>query len=253
MQHDFTDRVVLVTGGGSGIGRATALAFARAGATVAVAGRDEASLDDTARLAEKDGATVSTVPCDVTREDDTVRMVDTVVRRHGGLHVAVNNAGTFGVPGPAADLDARMWSTVLATNLTGVWLSLRAQVRHMRTAGGGVIVNVASNIGAHLRLPGLSAYAASKAGVSALTRSAALDHIGEGVRINAVSPGPIATAMSRLPGETDAERDARVAAALPAGRIGTPEEVAASILWLASPASAFVVGQDVVVDGGATA
>src|SRR5690606_15888288 len=143
--------------------------------------------------------------------------------------------------------------TVLATNLTGVWLSLRAQVRHMRTAGGGVIVNVASNIGAHLRLPGLSAYAASKAGVSALTRSAALDHIGEGVRINAVSPGPIATAMSRLPGETDAERDARVAAALPAGRIGTPEEVAASILWLASPASAFVVGQDVVVDGGATA
>ncbi|RSD23871.1 glucose 1-dehydrogenase [Amycolatopsis eburnea] len=244
----FAGKVVLVTGGSSGIGRETARAFAAEGATVVVAGRDEQRLAATVKEIGGDAVTV-----DVTNPADVARMVETVVARHGGLDVAVNNAGILGSPAPAADLDEDGFGAVLATNVTGTWLCLKHEVAHMRAHGGGAIVNIASNIGAHGRLPNMAAYAASKAAVSALTRTAARDHIAEGVRINAVSPGATDTEMSRRPGETDADRAERLKGAIPLGRVGATAEVAAAVLWLASGEAAFTVGHDLVVDGGATA
>ncbi|MET8994284.1 glucose 1-dehydrogenase [Amycolatopsis sp. NPDC004169] len=246
----FAGKVVLVTGGGSGIGRATARAFAGEGATVVVAGRDEQRL---ASAVAEIGGDASAVTVDVTDSADVARMVETVVARHGGLDVAFNNAGILGSPAAAADLDEDDFGAVLGTNVTGTWLCLKHEVAHMRAHGGGTIVNMASNIGAHGRLPNMAAYAASKAAVSALTRTAARDHIAEGVRINAVSPGATDTDMSRRPGETDADRAARLKGAIPLGRVGATAEVAAAVLWLASDEAAFTVGHDLVVDGGATA
>jgi NAD(P)-dependent dehydrogenase (short-subunit alcohol dehydrogenase family) len=249
----FASKVVLVTGGGSGIGRATARAFAAEGATVVVAGRDERRLASAVEVMEGGGATASAVTVDVTDAADVARMVETVVARHGGLDVAFNNAGILGEPAPVADLGEDVFEAVIGTNLTGTWLCMKHEIAHMRAHGGGAIVNMASNIGAHGRRSGLAAYAASKAAVSVLTRTAARDHVREGVRINAISPGPTDTAMSRLPGETDAERDARFGNAIPLGRVGTTAEVAAAVLWLASAEAGFTVGHDLVVDGGATA
>lgn len=248
----FENKVVLVTGGGSGIGRAAALAFAAEGATVAVAGRSVEPLAETVKLVEADGGVASAVPADVTSEDDVVAMVETVVARHGGLHVAFNNAGLF-VPGGVADLSAADWARTVDVNLTGVWLSMKHEIAHMRAHGGGTIVNTASNLGAHGRRAGISAYVATKAAVSALTRNAALEHIADGIRVNAVSPGPVDTAMSLWPGETPADRATRLRDALPIGRVGTLAEVASAVLWLASDESGFTVGHDLVVDGGASA
>ncbi|WP_410644671.1 glucose 1-dehydrogenase [Amycolatopsis sp. lyj-346] len=246
----FAGKVVLVTGGGSGIGRATARAFAGEGATVVVAGRDGQRLESAVR---EIGGGASAVTVDVTDSADVARMVETVVARHGGLDVAFNNAGILGSPAAAADLDEAGFGAVLDTNVTGTWLCLKHEVAHMRAHGGGAIVNMASNIGAHGRLPNMAAYAASKAAVSALTRTAARDHIADGVRINAVSPGATDTEMSLRPGETDAGRAARLKDAIPLGRVGATAEVAAAVLWLASDEAAFTVGHDLVVDGGATA
>lgn len=248
----FENQVVLVTGGGSGIGRAVALAFAAEGATVAVAGRSPEPLAQTVKLVEEAGGTASAVPTDVTSEDDVAAMVETVVRRHGGLHVAFNNAGVF-VPGGVADLSSAEWSRAVEINLTGVWLSMKHEIAHMRTHGGGAIVNTASNLGAHGRRPGLSAYVATKAAVSALTRNAAREHIADGIRINAISPGPVDTSMSLLPGETPDGRADRLRDALPIGRVGTLDEVASAVLWLASTEAGFTVGHDLVLDGGAAA
>lgn len=252
MGNRFVGKVVLVTGGGSGIGRAVALAFAREGAVVAAAGRTEASLAHTVRLIEEAGGKATAITTDVTNERDIAAMVDTLVRRAGGLDIAFNNAGVL-APGALADLDDADWQRTLSTNVTGVWLSMKYEIRHMRGHGGGVIVNTSSTLGPHMRVPGLGAYAASKAAVSALTRTAALEYAADGIRVNAISPGPMETTMSLLPGETDAERAARLKARLPVGRPGTMREVASAVLWLASDDAGFTVGHDLVLDGGASA
>ncbi|ETK36949.1 SDR family NAD(P)-dependent oxidoreductase [Microbispora sp. ATCC PTA-5024] len=252
MTARFAGRVVLVTGGGSGIGRAAARAFAREGAAVVVAGRGAGPLERTVRLIADEGGTASAVTADVSSSADVARLVATTVERHGGLHVAFNNAGVLEA-GPLADMDEDAWHRQLAVNLTGVFLSMKHEIAHMRADGGGVIVNTASNLGAHMRLPFLGAYAASKAAVSALTRAAARECIGAGIRINAISPGPFDTRMSLRPGETEADRAERVKGSLPIGRVGTLDEAAAAVLWLASPEAGFAVGHDLVVDGGATA
>ncbi|MEW2358349.1 SDR family oxidoreductase [Spirillospora sp. NPDC029432] len=249
---DFTGKVVLITGGGSGIGRATALAFARGNATVVVSGRTPGPLAETVALIEKDGGRAEAVPADVSNARDVQNLVDATVRNHGGLDIAFNNAGAFAAA-PVADMDEDAWNALLATNITGVFLPMKYEIAHMRENGGGVIVNTSSNIGAHQRLPGTGAYAATKAAVSALTRTAALENIAAGVRVNAVSPGPIDTTMSLRPGETEAQRADRMKTATPIGRVGTTEETAATVLWLASPASSYVVGHDLVIDGAATA
>ncbi|MFJ2633423.1 SDR family NAD(P)-dependent oxidoreductase [Streptomyces sp. NPDC087422] len=254
MPDTFTGRAVLVTGGGSGIGRAVALAFARAGARVAVAGRSERTLEETVALIAAEGVgEAAAVPADITVAPDVERLVDAVTARFGGLDVAVNNVGVITPPAPVADISEADWRHSLDTNLTGLWLSMKYEIGYMRAHGGGAVVNVASNIGAHRRVPGLGAYTAAKAAVSALTRAAALDHIGDGVRINAVSPGAVDTPMSSRPGETPAAKAARLRAQIPLGRASSVAEIAAAVLHLASPAATSTVGTDLVIDGGATA
>lgn len=253
MGKRFNGKVVLVTGGGSGIGRATAAAFAREGAQVVVSGRDEEKLRQTVKEIEAEGGSAGSVVADVGVGAEVEGLIAETVRRHGKLDIAFNNAGVLGSPAPTADLDEDGFDAVVRTNLTGTWLSMKHEITQMRSGGGGVIVNMASNIGAHTRLPGMAAYAASKAAVSALTRTAARDHIAEGVRINAVSPGPTDTDMSLWPGETEAGRADRLGAVIPLGRVGAVDEIAAAVLWLASEEATFVVGHDLVLDGGATA
>jgi NAD(P)-dependent dehydrogenase (short-subunit alcohol dehydrogenase family) len=252
MTARFVGKVALVTGGGTGIGRAVARAFAREGASVVVAGRSAERLAQTVKLIEAEAGQASAATADVSRSEDVARVVAVTVQRHGGLHIAVNNAGILEA-GPIADMDQAAWDRLLAINLTGVFVCMKHEIAHMRTSGGGVIVNTASTVGAHLRLPTLGAYAASKAAVSTLTRAAAREYIGHGIRINAISPGPIDTPMSLGSGETEADRARRLHDALPIGRVGTVEEAAAAVLWLASPESGFIVGHDLVVDGGGTA
>ncbi|MBL1104828.1 glucose 1-dehydrogenase [Streptomyces sp. 5-8] len=255
MPHRFSGRTALVTGAGSGIGRGVALAFAREGAHVVVAGRRREPLDETVALIEREGGKALAVTADVSRADDVRALVAAAVDRFGSLDVAVNNAGVLEGRGQTVgELAEEDWRRMLDVNVTGVFLALRAEIDRMRTQpNGGAIVNIASRIGVHSRLPRTAAYAAGKAAVSVLTRGAALDHIADGVRINAVSPGPTATDMSFKQGETEAGRAARMRAESPVGRVSTVEEVAAAVLYLASDDAASVVGADLVVDGGATA
>ncbi|MFH9732431.1 SDR family NAD(P)-dependent oxidoreductase [Streptomyces sp. NPDC017260] len=250
----FTGRTALVTGAGSGIGRAVALGLAAEGAHVVVAGRRREPLDETVALIEAAGGKALAVTADVTRSADVRAAVDAAVEHFGSLDVAVNNAGVFHGGSPVADLAEEDWHAQLDINVSGVFLALRAEVRQMRTQpGGGTIVNIASTFGVHERSPGATAYAATKAAVSVLTRGAALDHIADGVRVNAVSPGATATSMSLLPGETEAERAERMRSETPLGRVSSVAEVAAAVLYLASDDAASVVGIDLVVDGGQTA
>ena len=249
----FIGRTALVTGAGSGLGRATALSFAAEGASVVVAGRTRASLDETVRLVEAAGGTAAAVVADVTESEQVRHLLEESAARFGTVHIAVNNAGILRGSAPAADVSEEDWDAVLRTNVTGVWLTMKHEIAHMRANGGGVIVNIASNLGAHLRIPNAAAYITSKAAVSALTRAAALDHAHEGIRINAVSPGASNAPMSLRPGETEADRMERVKSQNPLGRLAEAEEVAAAVLYLASPAAGAVVGTDLVIDGGAAA
>ncbi|TLP57139.1 SDR family NAD(P)-dependent oxidoreductase [Microbispora triticiradicis] len=248
----FADRVVLVTGAGSGAGRAVARGFAREGAVVVAASRGREALEQTVKLIEAEGGRAAAITADVTDSSDVAGLVREIVTRFGRLDVAVNNAGIF-AGGAVADMPEEDWARVLHVNTTGVFLAMKHEIAAMRAQGSGVIVNVASNIGAHVRFAGLGAYAASKAAVSALTRTAALEEIRAGIRINAVSPGPLDTAMSLRPGESAADRAARLADVLPIGRVGGLDELTGTVLWLASDDAGFAVGLDLVIDGGASA
>ncbi|MEV7010171.1 SDR family oxidoreductase [Streptosporangium sp. NPDC051022] len=258
----FHDKVVLVSGGGTGIGRAVALGFAREGARVVVTGRNRETLDQTVKLAQAqvgdqsgdgdgDGRVVALV-ADVCDSASVAGLIGEIVERYGRLDIAINNAGVLAT-GKVADQAEEDFARVIDTNLTGVFLAMKHEIPAMVAGGGGVIVNFGSQLGTHKRLPGFGAYAASKAGVTALTRTAALEYIGQGVRINTLSPGSHDTPMSMRPGETEADRADRMRNQVPIGRVGSLDEITGTVLWLASEDAGYVVGADIVADGGSTA
>jgi NAD(P)-dependent dehydrogenase (short-subunit alcohol dehydrogenase family) len=246
----FADRTVLVTGGGSGIGRATALAFAGRGARVVISDIDEAAARAVAEEVEAAGGEALALRTDVSRGDEVEAMTRAAVERFGGVDVSVHSAGTGGMDAPTAEHTEEAWRQVLDVNLTGVWLCMKQVIPLMLARGGGVIVNVASVAGL-LGFPRHAAYAASKHGVVGLTRTAALEYGRLGIRINAVCPGFTRTPMvtdRMLGGSAEAER--QLASRVPLGRLATPEEIAASIVYAASDEAGFMIGHTLVLDGG---
>jgi NAD(P)-dependent dehydrogenase (short-subunit alcohol dehydrogenase family) len=243
--------VVLVTGALTGIGRATALAFAKEGADLVVSGRrDDAGQALVAELRAL-GAAAEFIRADVRHESDVQNLVDKTVARFGRLDVAVNNAGTEGTPGPVTAQTAESYAAVFDTNVLGVLLSLKHELRVMQAQGSGSIVNLSSTMG-HRGAPGASLYTASKHAVEGLTKSAALEAAAFGVRVNAVAPGPVDTAMlDRFTGTAD--RKAGLVAGVPLKRTGRPEEIADAIVFAASSKASFITGQIIAVNGGKTA
>lgn len=248
MQFDYSGKTALVTGAGSGVGAGTAIEFARHGANVVLVGRSRASLDDTLASIQLEGGDAIAVVADVTREDDVAAAMAAAVAAYGRVDVAFNNAGVFTL-GATDELSYADWSRTMNTNVTGVWLCLKHAILQMRLQGGGAIVNMSSNLGAHLAYPGMAAYITSKAAVSALTRAAAVEAIAHGIRINSISAGPLDTPMSVRPGESLEDRSERMRAIIPLGRAGQISEVAAAVLWLAGDSTGYVAGHDLVMDG----
>jgi NAD(P)-dependent dehydrogenase (short-subunit alcohol dehydrogenase family) len=242
--------VVLITGALTGIGRATALAFARSGARVVVSGRHDEAGQALAKELRDVGAEAEFVRADVRHEDDVRDLVDRTVARFGRLDIAVNNAGTEGQPGALTEQTTDAYRAIFDTNVLGTLLSLKHELRAMRLQGSGSIVNLSSIVG-HKALPGAPLYVASKHAVEGLTRAAALEGAAFGVRVNAVAPGPIETGMlDRFAGSTDAK--AGFVAGLPLKRAGTPDEIAQAIMFAASETAAFMTGHILAVDGGMT-
>src|SRR6202166_2244704 len=243
--------VVLITGALTGIGRATALAFAAEGAKVVVSGRrDDAGAALVAELRAR-GAEAEFIRADVRHEDEVRDLVDKTVARFGRLDVAVNNAGTEGKPGPVTEQTAESYAATFDTNVLGVLLSMKHELRVMQAQRSGSIVNLSSTMGQR-GAAGASLYTASKHAVEGLTKSAALEATAFGVRVNAVAPGPVQTAMlDRL--TVNAERKAAFLAGVPLKRAGTPEEMADAILFVSSGKSSFMTGEVLRVNGGRTA
>ena len=237
-------KVALVTGGGSGIGEACARGLAAAGAQVLVT---DISLEAAQRVAREIGSAADACAADVAAEAQCDAMVAFALERFGRLDIAVNNAGVGNKDrSHVADLGTDSWRKVLGVNLDGVFFSMRAEIRAMRAGGGGAIVNIASVMGSVAVECG-SAYVAAKHGVVGLTKAAALDHAADAIRVNAVGPGYVDTAM--FADRTDEQR-AEVGARHPLGRIARPEEIAAMVIWLASPAASFATGGYYPIDGG---
>jgi NAD(P)-dependent dehydrogenase (short-subunit alcohol dehydrogenase family) len=251
MAGTFAGKVALVTGGGSGIGRATALAFAREGARVVVADIDAETASATAARIAEGGGAARPVRADVAAEADVAAMVATALDAFGRLDCAFNNAGIGGGRRPVHEWELDDFRKVLDVNLVGVWLCLKHELPVMVRQGGGVVVNNASVAG--LRgSPTLAPYVASKHGVVGLTRTAALECAGLGVRVNAVCPGWTDTAIiDEIRGESEVME--RIVARVPVKRLGRPEEIAEAVLWLCSDAASFALGHAMVLDGGLTA
>lgn len=247
---DFNEKVVLVTGGATGIGRATSLAFARQGATVIIGDIDERAAE-TVQLIEDGGGAGLFVPTDVTVAADIERLVSTTVDTYGGLHVAFNNAGILPPTGPLLEQSEADWDRTIAVDLKGVFLALKYEIAHMVEHGGGSIVNTASVAGI-IADPGMAPYVAAKHGVVGLTKAAALDYATAGIRVNALAPGLVATGMTKG-WLDDPEMRKVVVAGSQLGRPAEPEEIAGMVLYLTSDLASFVTGGVYVVDGGQTA
>lgn len=251
MHLSFENKVALVTGAASGMGLATAQAFAHAGAAVVLADFREAIAQAEANRLTAAGYQAIAVRCDVSDDAQVEAMVDQTVARFGRLDAAFNNAGVMARIVPTADSTREDWDRVIGINLRGVWSCMKYELRQMQRQGSGAIVNNAS-VGALTGNPGIGSYIASKHGVVGLTRTAALEYIRQGIRVNAVNPGLIDTDLARDVVNRDEQAYSEIAKHVPIGRAGRPEEIAAAVLWLCSPAASYVVGQALTVDGGMT-
>jgi NAD(P)-dependent dehydrogenase (short-subunit alcohol dehydrogenase family) len=247
----MSNPVVLITGGLTGIGRAAAVAFAKKGANVVVAGRRDEAGKALADELRGFGSEAEFINADVRKEDDVRALVDRTIERFGRLDVAVNNAGTEGRPGPITDQTAESYAATFDTNVLGTLLSMKHELRVMQAQGSGSIINISSTYG-HEGGAGASVYVASKHAVEGMTKSASLEAASSGVRVNAVAPGPIETGMlDRFTGT--AERKAALLKTVPLGRVGDPADIARAAVFLASEDASFITGHVLTVDGGKTA
>jgi NAD(P)-dependent dehydrogenase (short-subunit alcohol dehydrogenase family) len=251
MTKRFERKSVIVTGAASGIGRAAALAFASEGARLILADLNQAGGEAAAQQIRDRGGEATFLRTDVSRTGDCAAMVEAAVKLHGRLDVAFNNAGINLAVAPIAEVDEQEWARILAVNLTGVFLCMKHEIPAMKRSGGGAIVNTAS-VGGVIGTAGVTAYCATKHAVVGLTKSAALDHIADGIRINAVCPGGTRTEML-AEWFKDPAVERRALAHTPIGRMASPEEIAKAVLFLASEDASFMVGHALVADGGLTA
>jgi NAD(P)-dependent dehydrogenase (short-subunit alcohol dehydrogenase family) len=247
--YDFSGQVALVTGAASGMGFATAKAFAKSGAAVILADRNETALNAAAEMLRAEGHDILAVTCDVADEAQAARMVERTVQKFGRVDMAYNNAGILGPMGDITEETADGFDEVNAVNLRGVWTCMKHELLQMARQGSGAIVNC-SSLGGLVGLPGRAAYHASKHGVIGLTKCAAMDYAAKNIRVNAICPGCIDTPMG------DGIDPAAMKEFLrdqPIGRMGAADEVAAAVLWLCSPGASFILGAALPVDGGFTA
>lgn len=250
MANEFDGKVALVTGGGSGIGRSTCLTYARGGAKVVVVDRDVEGGEETVQQIKEAGGEATLIHADVANPSDCQGMVDQAVGQFGRLDCAFNNAGVGGRSGKlTADYAEADWDRVIGINLKGVWLCMKSEITQMLKQGGGAVVNTASIAGL-VGIRGTCAYIAAKHGVAGLTKAAALEYAGSGIRVNAVCPGYIDTPLTRPLFETFDGMEEEVVARHPLGRLGQPHEIAEAVAWLSSDAASFVTGHTMTVDGG---
>lgn len=248
MVSQLDGKVAIVTGGSSGIGQATAIAFAQEGAKVIVAARRIQEGEQTVRLAKEAGGEALFVKTDVTKAEEIEALVGTTLDKYGRLDFAFNNAG-IGKPTPLTERTEEDWNSEIDVNLKAVWLCLKYQIPPMLKGGAGAIVNMASMGGAVIGAAGFSAYQAAKGGVVGLTRAAAIEYASQGIRVNAVSPGLIATDILSNLSPDDLQQ---MSANVPMKRLGGAEEVAAAVVWLCSDRASYITGQNIVIDGGYT-
>lgn len=240
------DKVAIVTGAGSGIGRSVAIAYAREGARVVVSDMDEKSANQTVRLIASEGGEGFFVKCDVSSPEDNEALVWATIGKYGALHIACNNAGIGGAMAPTGMYPVEAWDKVIAVNLSGAFYGARYQIPAMLNSGGGVIINMASILG-NVGFANSPAYVAAKHGLIGLTKNIALEYSSKGIRANAVGPGFIKTPLLK---DLDEETMNWLVGRHPIGRMGEPEEVAELVLWLSSPKASFITGSYYPVDGG---
>lgn len=252
MDLKLQGKAILVTGAGSGIGRATSLLFAKEGGRVAVVDVNKEGGEETVRLIDKHGGEGKFFQCDVSKAQEVEAMVREIVEKYGRLDCAFNNAGIEGLNSPVIEYDEEIWDQVIDINLKGVWLCMKYEIPEMLKQGGGVIVNTASVAGL-IGTPGSTGYTASKHGIVGLTKTSALEYAKAGIRINAICPGAVHTELidrliQKYPSMLKFYEDVH-----PIGRIGRVEEVAGAVVWLCSPWASFMTGDVMVIDGGLTA
>jgi NAD(P)-dependent dehydrogenase (short-subunit alcohol dehydrogenase family) len=246
--HNLSGRTALVTGASRGLGRAISIALAEAGARLALVGRDNAQLEETARDVRARGVQAEIFRADLSKEDDVLRLEPEVRARVGGpVQILINNAG-INIRKPITDFSLEEWNTVLNTNLTSVFLMCRAFVPQLRGQGYGRIINVTSTM-SHVSIPERSAYSASKAGLLGMTKALALELAPHGITVNGISPGPFATDLN-LPNTQNPEKNQWFVSRIPVGRWGNPDEVGGLAVYLCSEEAGFITGTDVLIDGG---
>ncbi len=253
-QFSLKGKVAVITGGGRGIGQSIAFAFAKAGAKVVITSRKAQDLEATANEIKTFGGEAFPLPAHLGKTDEIKRMIDTVMKKFGRIDILVNNAGASPAMGTVLECDERLWDKLMDINLKGAYFVSQAAANIMVKQGGGKIINIAS-VDGHNPEPGLSIYSISKAGIIMMTKAFASELIRYNIQVNTISPGPISTKMmnshwSHLPPEEAQKIKEAVEKALPSGRMGNPDEIAGAALYLASDASSYVTGSEILIDGG---